>query len=622
MNIFWWLSLLVVAVSQPEADTASTSLRASFTRLEIPKAQPLFEAPIAHLMDSVVLLQNRDSLLPFQQLLDRSFHIFQFSDIQYATFDYYFRQYADAVSYANISQEKLTLLADSVATEQSVFVVLLDRTVTSHFNYFSIALAINKIAESRPTVVVNFSDVRYLETFHKDVVLLQMPMRTLYSEAIAAQLLFGGLDLVGTLSDQISVDLPKGAGDYMRATRLAHTTPESVGIDSERLLKIDELAADGIAMGAFPGAQVLVAKDGKIIYDKAFGHHSYVGFEEVQRTDLYDLASLTKVAATTLATMQLYEEEQLSLNAPIRSYIPGRSSLHYTRIRHLLTHTSGFQSYLPIAKYIYHGRDEGINCDTLFCTRPLSPYTVKVADGVYLNEHAKEDIWNSIFRLRPNRRRNYRYSDVNFVLLQKVVEEVSGTDLETFVNESFYQPLGLRYLLFNPLQRFDMQQITPTVLDTTWRRQLLRGNVHDEGAALLGGVAGNAGLFSNAQDLAIIFQMLLNGGEYGNRRYFSEATVDKFTSRYPKTKRALGFDMRTSRKKYLPYARSASVETFGHTGFTGTCVWADPEHDLIFVLLTNRVHPDKNNKRLARYDLRSKMHQVVYDALNTATVLE
>lgn len=622
MNIFWWLSLLVVALSQHETDATSTSSEALFTRLETPIAQPLPEAHIAYLMDSVVLLQNKDSLLPLQQLLDRSFHIFQFGDLQYSTFDYYFRQYADATSYADISHEQLTTLADSVATDPSIFVVLLDQSVTSNFNYFNTALAINKIAESRPTVVVNFSDARYLEVFHKEVVLLQMPTRTLYSEAVGAQLLFGGLDLVGTLSDSVSADLPKSAGEYMRATRLAHTTPESVGIDGERLSKIDELAADGIAMGAFPGAQVLVVKEGKIIYDKSFGHHSYVGFEDVQRTDLYDLASLTKVAATTLAAMQLYESDQLDLNAPIRTYIPGRSSLHYTRIRHLLTHTSGLQSYLPIAKYIYYARDEGIKCDTIFCTRPLNPYTVKVADGVYLNKYAKEDIWESIFRLRPNKRRSYRYSDVNFVLLQKVIEEVSGQDLEAFVTESLYHPLGLRYLLFNPLQKFDAYQITPTVLDTTWRKQLLRGNVHDEGAALFGGVAGNAGLFSNAQDLAIIFQMLLNGGEYGGKRYFSEATVDKFTSRYPKTKRGLGFDMRTSRQKYLPYARSASVETFGHTGFTGTCVWADPEHDLVFVLLTNRVHPDKNNKRLARYDLRSKMHQVVYDALNTATVLE
>jgi CubicO group peptidase (beta-lactamase class C family) len=312
----------------------------------------------------------------------------------------------------------------------------------------------------------------------------------------------------------------------------------------------------------------------------------------------------------------------LDLNAPIRTYISGRSALHYTRIRHLLTHNSGLQSYIPIAKYIYYAKDNGIQCDSIFCTRPLPPYSVQVADGMYLNEVVKARIWKDLFKVKPSKQRTYRYSDLNFVLLQKVIEEQSGRSLDRLLNESIYEPLGLRYLTYQPSRKFDSQHLVPTTQDTAWRRQTLRGHVHDEGAALLGGVAGNAGLFANAQDLAVLFQMLLNGGSYGGRQYFSPATVDKFISKQYKTHRGLGFDKPSSRKKYLPYAPSASASTFGHTGFTGTCVWADPEQDLIFVLLTNRVHPDKYNKRLVKYDLRARMHQAVYDALDSATVLE
>ncbi|MEM9885038.1 MAG: serine hydrolase [Bacteroidota bacterium] len=571
-----------------------------------------------HLADSMILLQNDSLLLPFKDLSAQNFVILHFEGQNYPTFNYYFRKYANAATFSDLSAAQILPLADSLAEQQPTFIALLDRSATQNLAFFGLALTLNKLAEDHPLAIINYAESIHLIGFQRDVVLLQMPEKNQQTEALAAQALFGGTTVMGTLNDSLSLELPKGAGDFIAKVRLGHAAPEQVGIASEKLVEIEEIARKAIELGAFPGAQVLVAKDANIIYDRAFGHHSYRQQQAVSTNDLYDLASITKAAATTLATMQLYDAEQLDLNAPIRTYIPGRSSLYYTRIRRLLTHTSGLQAHLPIAKYIFDAKENGVDCDSLFCTRPLPPYTVKVADGLYFNERERDRIWENCFKVRPYRRKRYRYSDLNFVLLQKVIETISEQDLESFVNEQFYEPLGLRRLLFNPLSDYDMKEIVPTVVDTAWRHQVLQGNVHDEGAALFGGVAGNAGLFSNAEDLAVLFQMLLSGGSYGGKQFLTPSTVTKFTSKDAKVHRGLGFDKPSSRKQYLSYAPSASAATFGHTGFTGTVVWADPEHDLIFILLTNRIHPNKYNRKLQQYDIRSKMHQVVYDALGTA----
>ncbi|MEM0993746.1 MAG: serine hydrolase [Bacteroidota bacterium] len=572
------------------------------------------------LVDSIIVLQNDSLLLPFRALSEQNFVLLHFEGQQYATFDYYFRKYANAASFSNLSAEQILPLADSLAIQQPVFIATIDESLTQSLDFFNLALTLNKLAEEHPLVIINHSATIHLSGFHRDIVLVQMPKKSQQTEALAAQALFGGTDVMGILSDSLSTELPQGAGDFIAAVRLGYAAPEQVGIDRERLEKIQTIAEKAIQIGAFPGAQVLVAKDGKIIYDKAFGHHSYEQQQAVNTNDLYDLASISKVAATTLAAMNLYENQQLSLSAPIRAYIPGRTSLYYTRIQRLLTHTSGLQPHLPIAKYIFHAKDYGADCDTFFCTRPLPPYTLKVADGLYFNEQEKDKILENCFKVRPYKRRRYRYSDLNFVLLQQIIEKQSDQDLESFVNDKFYTPLGLRRLLYNPLSKYEIQEIAPTVVDTAWRHQVLRGNVHDEGAALFGGVAGNAGLFSNAEDLAVLFQMLLNGGSYGGTQLLTPSTVTKFTSKQSKVHRGLGFDKPSGRRGNLPYAKSASASTFGHTGFTGTAVWADPEHDLIFILLTNRVHPNKYNRKLQRYDIRAQMHQAVYDALGTAKV--
>ncbi|MEM8523076.1 MAG: serine hydrolase [Bacteroidota bacterium] len=568
--------------------------------------------------DSIIILQNDEQQIPFQNLLDQSFYLLHFGDKIFSSFDHYFRKYANAISFSNPSLNNLASFGDLLAEKNPTFIVLVNETYRNDFSFINLALSVNKLAEDYKVVLINFSPEENLVAFSKDITLFQLSSRNMATEALAAQALFGGTAVAGALEDSISLDFPAGSGDYVAQSRLKYAAPEEVGISTQRLNKIDQIAENSIDLGVFPGCQVLVAKEGKVIYNKAFGHHTYSEKQAVKTEDLYDLASITKAAGTTLAAMKLYEELQLDLNAPIRTYIPGRSSLYYTRIRHLLLHTSGLQANVPIAKYIWWAKENENTCDTLFCSDFNPPFTVKVAEDLYFNENEVEQIWEDAFKVRPRRKRYYRYSDLNFVLLQRIIEEQTNQRLDEYLNESFYEPMGLRRFLFNPLDKYEAHHIAPTVVDTSWRHQVLRGDVHDECAALLGGVAGNAGLFSNAEDLAAVFQMLLNGGSYGGVQYFAPSTVDKFTSKYPRSRRALGFDIPNFRGKYPAYAKSTSVATFGHTGFSGTCVWADPEEDLLFVFLTNRIHPNKYNKKITRYNIRSKMHQAVYNALGTA----
>jgi CubicO group peptidase (beta-lactamase class C family) len=271
---------------------------------------------------------------------------------------------------------------------------------------------------------------------------------------------------------------------------------------------------------------------------------------------------------------------------------------------------------MPIAPYIMDRRANNTDCEGYFCVEAREPYTIRVADQFYFDGRYVDSIWKAVHRLPVQPRRGYRYSDVNFMLIQRMIEEKTGTSLDELVEREFYGPLGLRHTAFNPSGRFDPARIAPTQNDLRWRHQLLHGSVHDETAALMGGVGGNAGLFSSAEDLAVLFQMLLNGGQYGGREYLKPATIELFTSDGHGNHRGLGFD-KPYRTNQTSRAAGAPAESYGHTGFTGAAVWVDPTEDLVFVFLSNRVHPNARNSLLFRLNVRSRIHQVVYDALGT-----
>ncbi len=561
--------------------------------------------------NSVVLFNNYDQQIPFQHLLGHYFTIYHFGE-SYLTFESTFSKYANFVSNRKPKLHQLVKGTSNSISQDSTTIILIDQTTTNSAFFESFVWVINRLSEQEKIVIVNFGQPTKIGSFDPKIKILQVSDRSQYLESQAAQMLFGGSAIQATAAHYFSENI---LIQERPPIRLGYASPESVGVDSVKLASIDTIAQYGIDQQAYPGCQVLIAKSGKVIYNKTYGHHTYQKIRPVQTNDLYDLASVTKAAATTLAIMKLYEEGQLNLNAPIRQYVKGRSALYYIKIKDLLTHTSGLQPNIPIAKYIYHVKQNGAECDSLFCSYKTPPYTIKVAEDLYFNELELGKVWREVFQLRPRRRKRYRYSDVNFMILHKIIELQTQQSLDEYLTDHFYNPLGLRTAKYNPLATILPSNIIPTQLDTAWRKQLLQGNVHDEGAAFLGGVGGNAGLFSNAEDLAVIFQMLLNKGNYGGRDFLKPSTVQRFTAKQYGVHRGLGFDKPRDTKRYSPYASDASKQTFGHTGYTGTCVWADPEHELIFILLTNRIHPDRYNRQLNRLDIRSQMHQIVYDAM-------
>lgn len=449
-----------------------------------------------------------------------------------------------------------------------------------------------------PTVLVYFGSILppALSAFPSPV--LHLPDDSPTAQAIAVQALFGALDLA------------LQGGEVLPASRLGHAPPEVVNINRRELDRIDRYVQRAIRRRAIPGCQVLVAKDGKIVYDKTFGHHTYDKKQAVRPTDLYDLASITKVAGTTLGVMELYDQEEITLNGRVREYLDiyNRSGLKYLRVKHLLAHHTGLQDNLPIARWL--------RMPDLVQRQRDKDHLTALGKDLYLKNGVTEGVLQEMKKVKLPRRGYFRYSDVNFLLLQQIIEAQSGQQLDQYLVNAFYEPLGLRRLQFRPGLNLPDQEIVPTERDKKWRDQLVHGEVHDESAFLLGGVAGHAGLFGNARDVATVFQMLLNGGSYGEEHFFSSKTVDRFTRRNGYNYRGSGFDRLVGHSKSLRYY-GASDQTFGHTGFTGTCVWADPENDLIFVFLSNRIHPNKYNNKLQKLGLRERLHKIVYQSLDS-----
>jgi beta-N-acetylhexosaminidase len=393
--------------------------------------------------------------------------------------------------------------------------------------------------------------------------------------------------------------------------------PEEAGLSSRHFQRIDSIVHAAIKMEAFPGCQVLVAKDSKIIYNKSFGFHDYSRKQRVSQSDLYDIASVTKMAATTLAVMLSYDRDSLKLESTLKDCIPGfdTTRLKDLRIEDLLIHEAGLPPALPVY-YYYTVQDSADSIRTKYYSKTQSPeFNLKIADEFYFMSHGRDSVMHRAGKVKPWGRGKYEYSDMGFYLLKGAVEAIHHTRIDSFVNEHFYRPLGLHHITYNPTEKFSLDQICPTEDDKWFRRKLVHGYVHDQAAALLGGIGGHAGLFSNAGDLAVIMQMLINSGVYGGERYFKAETVDLFTSRHPECYRGLGFDHQTSTQEYTMVCSQASPDCFGHTGFTGTCVWADPEFDLVYIFLSNRVHPDAKNQKINIHGIRQAVQAVVYEAM-------
>lgn len=537
------------------------------------------------------VVQNPGGLLPLRS--DHEIRLLRYSDQVFSTFNSVLNEMTAFREYT--WTETVPALPAGCREQVPALVLLNAQSIAAWKNLQS---AFFEICTELPIVVIYFGAELPGSLIDQPFPLLHLPDQGASAQAMAVQMLFGGQD---------TYYAQKG---WLAATRLGHAPPESVGVDRERLARIDRYVERAIRRKAIPGCQVLVAKSGKIVYDKSFGYFTYDKEQAVDQQSVYDIASLTKAAATTIGLMHLYEKGEVDLAERIKDYLPEyqKYGIKQLRIRHLLAHQTGLQANLPIAHWL---RQKDV-----FQSEQSADYPLAISNDFYLRANVRETLLDEIKKVRTSRRQFFRYSDVNFILLQQVIERTSGSSLDTYLRSNFYDPMGLRRLRYRAGLAIPQSEIVPTEHDKRWRGEVVRGEVHDESALLLGGVAGHAGLFSNARDLAGLFQMLIQDGSYAGRQYLEAETIAQFTSRNGYNYRAFGFDRLAGHSKSLRYY-GASNNTFGHTGFTGTCVWADPEEDLIFIFLSNRIHPYKYNNKLQKLGLRERIHKIIYQSLDT-----
>ncbi len=457
--------------------------------------------------------------------------------------------------------------------------------------------------ESIPTIVVAYEDDDLIQD-------------------IAAQSLFGVYNFNGRLPITASSKFSLAGGlSKNKLNTLGYAVPERVGVNSEKLNDIDAIAYELIRKKAAPGCVILVAKDNKVIYHKAFGNQKYDEKNPLHKDDIYDVASLTKILSTTLGAMKLYDENKIDVQDPLSKYIPQlmHTNKNDITIADAMAHCARLLPFIPFyEKTILKQNKKIVLHSKYYRTTATKDYSIQVANKMFLKNNYADTIWAKTCQSPLREKEGYKYSDLGFYFVKKVIENTSGISLDKYVNDKVYKDLGLNYTTYNPLSKIPLTKIVPTERDNYWRGQLVHGTVHDMGAAMLGGVGGHAGLFSNAKEISILLQMLLNKGSYAGNKFFEESTVDLFTTRYYKsTRRGLGFDLQEKEdSNAINMGNLASDSTFGHTGFTGTCAYADPVNNMIYVFLSNRTYPSMNNNLLNKNDYRSKIQNAIYRAMN------
>lgn len=570
-----------------------------------------------------VLLRDSSELIPIQRLHNRSIAVLAVGEQPTKALKRGISPYCDCDHFAlpavpDSQQTKSTLKG---LAKHDLVVAVLQSPELSGFP--DLGKWLGDLQHETKLIVAHWGNPKDLVGLDSIQTLVHAPLDRPMTQELFGQYLFGASPASGRLPYPIAGQFSTGHGlDRAERIRLAYGTPAEVGAKPEQLNLIDSIARAGVYTGTFPGCQVLAAYQGQVFYHKAFGFHDYDQTQRVRLNDVYDIASITKIAATTLMAMWSWEKDHLQLTSPLKDYLPelDNDSISIKDItpEQLLIHRSGLPPGLPIYKYISYSDSTDSLRATIFRPERDSLFGVRVAKDLYFRSDLVDTIWYNLCRVTLDPERRYKYSDVSMFLMKKVLEKTLDAPLDRLVQRHFYEPLGLRKIGYKPKRRFDKDRIVPTENDRWWRRQVLQGDVHDPATAIFGGVGGQAGLFSNAADLAVLMQMLLNDGSYGGRRLLHPATVKRFVSRHRDSHRGLGFDM----QKAIPkpgkgmVASQASTGTFGHTGFTGTCVWADPEHDLVFVFLSNRVHPTANNKKINAFRIRQEIQRLLYEALD------
>ena len=720
---------------------------------------------------SVTLIKNEQNLLPFADVGRIDFVVLGKKKLPALK--------SELQNYSNeklryLSAKKFLRLKSKQLTD--TLVVIIENQELDSLILTKLSKKITKLQAEHILVVANLNSPVLLDKLPDFQTVIQCYDDTAVEERTVINLLFGSISAGGKLPISLQKFARTTGITQTPIHRLKYVKPEEGGFNQLKIRKIDTIIQQAITAGAMPGCQVFVAKAGQVVWNKAYGYQTYNCQQAVQRHDLYDLASLTKIVGTTLAAMKMYETGKISLDSTLGTYF-NNTEIEYTRIkadtiisidtvqiadikdfkellatqdtvhindttcviidtllvratpkhniftvplRQILMHQSGISPSLPILPYLFYKKyyrklletrsvshlasvkASALNSDYLALQAieipqrfqpqlipviadnqaiasslqkntpnlfsetdahntssitsyqpPISTFStdsnslkpkqigdsiqaklqqkeskkaafnyfysendtdsshIQIAKNFYLRNNFLDSIWFYTKQVRVYSQNLYQYSDINMVLLQTAIDSVNQIGIDSYLKDNFYKPLGLKEILYHPLQQFDIQQIIPTAQDKYWRAQLLRGYVHDPTAALLGGVAGNAGLFASAERLGILAQMLLNGGTYGGKRYLKKETIDLFTATQADGHRGLGFDKAVRGKIVSRYAPSS---TYGHTGFTGTCLWIDPENELVFIFLSNRVYPSERNWKINTLRVRQRIHDAIYEA--------
>ena len=538
-----------------------------------------------------------------------------------------------AASQLNISKPleplEIARWADQLSTYQQVIVGLHDMNWRSDRNYGLLPShleVLRRVKQKTNLLIVVFGSPYALSLLGDfDNLMVAYEDHPLAQKA-AAESIFGAIYTEGILPVSVPGLFAVGSHQYLAPLfRLQYSQAQNAGFSESGLYQIDELVRQAISEHATPGAVFLAARKGQVGYFKAFGRHTYdSGSPLVDTRTVYDLASVTKVCATTLAIMRLHEQGALSIYDPIGKHLPALkgSDKEGLLIQDILAHQAGLHPWIPFFEATIGPAPDGKKAwkPGYYSAERTGGYGIAVTDRLYLLDSYRDSIYQQIIQSELRTQRGYKYSDLGFYLMAMLVQQKSGIPLDIYVERNFYRPLGLRSTGFNPLSRMSADRVAPTEEDNYFRFARVQGFVHDMGAAMLGGVSGHAGLFGEASDLAIIMQMLLNEGYYGGRRFFKPETVRLFTTRHPEsTRRGIGWDMaELAGSRSSNISAFASAKTFGHLGFTGTCVWADPETGVIFICLTNRTYPSMSSNRWGRQNYRPKLQDAVYRAIPTA----
>lgn len=555
-----------------------------------------------------VLLNNKADIIPLRDLGNRKIAFIGSSGGALAAFGGTLDRYGEITHFTfDRAAENFTKLDQQLV----YFNTLVFGLTAEDLQGPDVIKFIKSQAIGKQVILTIFGSGTALRSFNEsEFPIIWVPEQDAETVKKTAMAIFGGEAFDGRLPQSFSVKYALGTGMTTERTRLSYAEVTPAVIDKVTLESaVDSIVAEAIAARATPGAVVMAIKDGQVIFEKAYGHHNYEGGRPTQVTDIFDMASITKISATTPVIMRLTEQNIVNLDSTMGYYLLQAQNTNKagTKLRDVMLHEAGFIPFIPFYRDL---PADALSPDS------SATYSVKVADGCYiLTDYYQNVMWPTMLESDINPPGKYVYSDISMYVMKEVAEHQTGIPIQQYVQTEFYKPLGMKTAGYNPRERFERVQIVPTEHDETFRKTLLQGYVHDQGAAMAGGIAGHAGLFATANDLAIYAQLLLNRGTYGGEQYFKPETVDTFISgQSPNSRRGLGFDRKDpdESKKYPSVL--ASEDTYGHTGYTGTCIWIDPDKQLVYIFLSNRVHPVVSPE-LSNLSIRGRIQDAIYEAL-------